>query len=547
MNLVRICGVAFCSGTLLMIAGCGGGGGGGNDAINPPPWASTPTGPGTQTYTITASITGLTASGLVLQNNDSGSITVAGGATTATIAMDVSRGTTYAVSIQTQPAGQTCTIARGSGIVVNDNVSSIAISCVDIVEPTYTVSGPVTDLLGTGISLQLNGGAGPDFNLQLPSGVTGYRFGAQLSSGTSYTVTITAQPSNPTQTCEISAAQGVIADNVSNVAITCNRVPYTVGGRVRGLTATGLVLQLSSPGAATAEQLNVAANATGFAFVQPVAPSTEFEIGILAQPTGQACTLLFARGLGLLNVVDVSVQCVDNSTAPLAGTYTFLEVRGRSYINFNADGTFTTSLTLNDVGCDSPPYVTRGNGLEYGVYSWDPATTRLTVARPPTLDTNGKCGFYDAETHRNNDNALVFADGTVTVPIIDATATFTAVESDPTSLVGAYVPEANNGTLLVFHADGTFTFVETQRRAGPDFLNGPERGCYSIVDTGALMLSINPSCRPDGFASYDHAGASGLIESSGDSRNITRTLPFTRVSADVLRLNGVTYRRTRLN
>ncbi|HEY0687230.1 MAG TPA: hypothetical protein VGD45_33150 [Steroidobacter sp.] len=51
-----------------------------------------------------------------------------------------------------------------------------------------------------------------------------------MSSGVSYTVTISTQPSDPTQTCEISAGQGVIAGNVSNVAITCNRVPYTAAG-----------------------------------------------------------------------------------------------------------------------------------------------------------------------------------------------------------------------------------------------------------------------------------------------------------------------------
>ena len=542
MNFVRICGVALWGAALLMNAGCGGGGGG-NTA--PPPSASTPTGPGAQTFTITATIAGLTASGLVLQNSGGGSITIPTGATTATIATDVSRGTTYAISIQTQPAGQTCTIARGSGIVVNDNVSSITISCVDVVEPTSTVSGTLTDLIGTGLSLRLNGDAGPDFNVQPAADATSFRFGAQLSSGTPYTVTISTQPSNPTQTCEIGAAQGVIAGDVSNVVVTCNRVPYTVSGRVTGLTATGLALQLSSPGASSPERLNVPANSTDFAFVQPVAANTEFEVGILAQPTGQACTILFARGLGIRNVVDVSVRCVSNGTEPLVGTYTFLEPRGRSYINFNADGTFTTSLMLFDRACDSNS-VLGGNGLEYGVYSWDPATTILTVATPPVMDTNGKCGFFDFNEYLNNDNALVFAGNTVAVPRNGGAATFTAVDSDPTSLVGAYVPEANNGTLLVFHADGTFSFVETQRRAGPLFLNGQERGCYSINGT-TVMLRVGDSCRPDGFPSYDYAGACGLVEPTGGSTDFSRSLPFTVVSPDVLRLNGVTYRRTRPN
>lgn len=117
------------------------------------------------------------------------------------------------------------------------------------------------------------------------------------------------------------------------------------------------------------------------------------------------------------------------------------------------------------------------------------------------------------------------------------------MESDPTSLVGAFVPDANNGTLLIFHADGTFTFVETQRRAGPLFLNGQERGCYVVADT-SVVLTIGDTCRPDGVASYDYAGASGLMEPNVTGEDSTRSYPFTLLSPDSLRFNDVTYRRT---
>lgn len=162
------------------------------------------------------------------------------------------------------------------------------------------------------------------------------------------------------------------------------------------------------------------------------------------------------------------------------------------------------------------------------------------------LDTNGKCGFFDRDAPSRYDRPLFRTGNTIDIQRNLGTVTFTAVESDPTSLVGAFAPEASNGTLLVFHADGTFTFVETQRRAGPDVLNGQERGCY-VVSGATVVLTVAESCRPDGFASYDNAGASGLLEPSDGRIDFSRSLPFTLVSPDELTLNGVTYLRTRPN
>jgi hypothetical protein len=243
----------------------------------------------------------------------------------------------------------------------------------------------------------------------------------------------------------------------------------------------------------------------------------------------------------------VLVQCVDNITDPLSGTYTFLEANGRSYINFNADGTFTTSLMIFERCSDTSSSILSGNGVEYGVYTWERASTIFSVVGFPLLDTNGNCGFYDADLPSRYDLPLVRTGNTIDVQRPAGAVTFTAVDSDPTSLVGAFVPEANNGTLLVFHADGTFAFVETQRIAGPLFLNGQERGCYAI--SGAMLeFSVNATCRPDGFPSYDNAGASGLVDPiDGDARVAGRSLPFTLVSPTQLILNGVTYRRTQPN
>jgi hypothetical protein len=59
-------------------------------------------------FSIGGTITGLTASGLVLQNNGADDLTVASGATTFTFATKVSGA--YTVTVKTQPTGLVCTV-----------------------------------------------------------------------------------------------------------------------------------------------------------------------------------------------------------------------------------------------------------------------------------------------------------------------------------------------------------------------------------------------------------------------------------------------------
>ncbi|MBU1237430.1 MAG: SBBP repeat-containing protein [Gammaproteobacteria bacterium] len=98
--------------TALLFAGCGGGGG-----------SSSAT-----TYTIGGTVSGLSGT-LVLQNNggDDRSVTADGAFTFATAVPD---GSAYAVTVLTQPAGQTCTVSNGSG-TATANVDTLAVQCVD--------------------------------------------------------------------------------------------------------------------------------------------------------------------------------------------------------------------------------------------------------------------------------------------------------------------------------------------------------------------------------------------------------------------------------
>jgi hypothetical protein len=78
-----------------------------------------------QQHTIGGTINGLTVDGLVLVNGTSGgtyTATVASAATGFTFALPVTYGATYGVTVLTNPAGLTCSVANGSGTMGDKNV-----------------------------------------------------------------------------------------------------------------------------------------------------------------------------------------------------------------------------------------------------------------------------------------------------------------------------------------------------------------------------------------------------------------------------------------
>jgi hypothetical protein len=94
----------------------------------------------TTTYTIGGTISGLSGSGLVLQNNGGNNLTVASGATSFTFSNPIPAGSTYNVTVLTQPSNpaQTCVVTNGSG-TANGNVTNVQVTCT-----TYTASATLT-------------------------------------------------------------------------------------------------------------------------------------------------------------------------------------------------------------------------------------------------------------------------------------------------------------------------------------------------------------------------------------------------------------------
>ena len=250
------------------------------------------------TYTVGGTVSGLSGTGLVLQNNNAGDLAiVANGA--FTFATPVAAGATYSVTVKTQPSGptQTCTVGNGSG-TAGANISNVTVNCV---VNTYTVGGTVSGLTGSGLVLQNNNSA--DLAIAANGAFT---FATPVAAGTTYNVTVKTQPTGPAQTCTVGNASGTAGANVSNVTVTCSVNTYTVGGTVTGLIGTGLVLQNNNSG-----DLSIASNGA-FTFATPVAAGASYSVTVKIQPSvpRQKCTVGNGTGTASSAVSNVTVTCV---------------------------------------------------------------------------------------------------------------------------------------------------------------------------------------------------------------------------------------------
>jgi N-acetylneuraminic acid mutarotase len=279
--------------TLVVLAGCGG------------------TGASQPNYTVGGSVTGLAAGDtLVLANNggDDLTITQSGGFAFAT---PLTPGSTYQVTVMTQPKGQSCTVTGGSGNVAapvsvlgnpsanRGNVITVGVNCTSA--GPFTVGGTVAGLLATRTLVLLDNASNP-----LTVAANGsFVFTAALAGGSAYAVTVATQPAG--QSCAVTnGSDASIAANVTDVSVSCSVESFNVGGSVSGLTGT---LVVSDNGSST---LTITGNGA-FTFNTPIASGSTYAAAVTSQPAGENCTL--ANGSGTVvaaAVTNISIVCTAN-------------------------------------------------------------------------------------------------------------------------------------------------------------------------------------------------------------------------------------------
>src|SRR5205085_1109046 len=122
-----------------------------------------------------------------------------------------------------------------------------------------------------------------------------FGFSDPVASGTPYAITVSAQPTNPSQTCTVTGGTGVVgASDVTSIAVRCGTDAFTIGGTVTGLSGAGLVLENNA-----GDPLTVSVDGS-FTFGAPVASGAPYSVAVKTQPTNPWQTCTVANGTGLV-------------------------------------------------------------------------------------------------------------------------------------------------------------------------------------------------------------------------------------------------------
>ena len=108
-------------------------------------WVGGGAGGSTPTYAVGGSVTGLSGT-VVLQDNGGDDLSVSANGAFA-FATKLAGGAAYNVTVKTNPSGQTCSVANGSGTIGSADVSNVAVTCASV--PTYAVERQRQRLSGT--------------------------------------------------------------------------------------------------------------------------------------------------------------------------------------------------------------------------------------------------------------------------------------------------------------------------------------------------------------------------------------------------------------
>jgi len=279
--------------------------------------------------TIGGEVTGLTGTGLVLQDNGTNDHTITSNGPFQFIGA-VAMGSSYAVNVSQQPTlpSQVCTVANAAG-TANGNVTDVTVICAT---SSYTISGTVYGMPASKVvSLELNGG-GDIMVTSDGSGKQSFTFPNAVDSGDSFLVTVSSQPSQGS--CAVSGGSGVVGSgNVTAVAVNCAPNTYTISGTVQGLNGS---VTLSDGTDTTATSNNA------FAF-PPVTAGTTYTISVVSNPAyppvEQTCVVTTnSSGIVTTNVTNVVVSCSTNSYTIGGTVYELGEGSGSGAVTLENNG-----------------------------------------------------------------------------------------------------------------------------------------------------------------------------------------------------------------
>jgi len=428
----------------------------------------------TNTYSVGGDIIGLKGE-VVLQNNggDNSRVSTNG---QFTFSSRIAHGNAYAVTVLTQPAGQTCAVTKDTGIATA-NITQIAITCTT---NSYSIGGTVNGLNGS-VTLQNNSGE------TLPLSANGtFAFPTPIAHGGTYSVKVSAQPA--IQTCTVTNGSGTATAKVTQITVNCAIRTYAISGTITGLSGS-LVLRNNG-----GNDLTTSTNGA-FVFTTQVSHGDAYSVAIQTQSTGQFCTVLSGSGTATAPVSNVAVNCVTNSY-PIGGTLSGLN--GTVVLQNNGGNNLTTST---NGGFNFSANLTHGSAYTVTVFT-QPAGQICTV-------TNGS--------------------GTATAVIsniaVNCVTNTYSIGGTVAGLVGTLVLRNNGANDLTTSTNGGFTFAT----------NSPHGSSYSVA---ILTQPTSQTCTvTNGFGTATAAVSNIAVSCATNTYSIGGTIAGL-IGTAVLRNNG---------
>src|SRR3954468_5584924 len=395
-------------------------------------------------FTISAAATGLVGT-LVLQDDKTDQLTFTTN-NTQTFATAYASGSTYSVTIQTQPTGQTCSLSSNASGTITSNITVTA-TCVS----SFTISVTATGLVGT---LTVQDSKNDTLNFTTNNTQT---FASTYASGSAYSVTIQTQPTG--QPCSLSSnATGTITANTT-VTATC------VSNFTISVTAAGLVGTLAVQDD-KADQLTFTTNNTQ-SFASKYASGSTYSVTIQTQPTGQTCSLSSNASGTITSNVTVTATCVSNFTISVAVTG------------------LTGALVMQDSKNDSLTFTTN-NTQTFGSTYASGSSYSVTVQSQPVGQT---C------TLSSNASGTITANITVTATCTSGTNLTLSVAV--TGLSGSVTLQDDQGDTLTFNSNTTQTFTKTYTNGAAYTVyvtNQPSaQSCVPVYFTGNITANMTVS------------------------------------------------------
>ena len=456
----------------IIITACDNSGSDNSGGDSTPPPTST-------TYTVSGSVSGVTAGGLVLSNNGT-TLPVGAGATGFLFTSGLATGTAYSVMVQSAPAGLLCSVANGSGTIGTSSVTDIAVTCT---AQNHSLGGSISGLDADGLVL-VNNGASVTVN----SGATTFAFPTLIATGTPYSVAVQTAPAG--YTCTVAKGSGTMGTaDISNVVVTCSTQAYSVGGTISGYSSAGLVLANGT------DRIAPVTGASSFIMPTPVANTSSYAVTIATQPTGMHCSIQNGSGtvMGAI-VTNVAITCSDQSYA-LGGTVSGLTAAGLML----SDGVDTVTVAAGATTFSFPTPVAFG------------ATYTLTVAGQPAGLICSVTGSGTGTMPASNVNTLAVACG------------------QPYTLGGSVSGLTVTGLVL---ANGSASSVTV-----------PANATSFVFPTGVLAgvsYAVTVATQPNGYTCTVSGGSGTMPAANVNSPQVTCSINSYTLGGSVTGLTGLT-------